>query len=375
VQVKQGIAAQGGRNFGPRSIARVSPGPLHKISSPNHSPTCSWAMDQCSDDSVEARSARDRMQGKWWSFQPIDSVPSEAEYANCAYRPATGPGRGMRYGNCVEEPDSAIVAVGPSQHPLDTPGHITPLLRLLGGFVLQVSGNPIPLPVTGQRLLAFLGLSHRPTRSAVAGQLWPEASEGHALGSLRSAVWRVQRRVPHLLDCGEGGLSLRPEVRVDVRDLVAVARNLLAVDSGAARIGEDKATLLSVLLTSDLLPGWYEEWVLAEREHLLQLRLHALERLAALLSDRGQYGAALDVALTCIQMAPLRESAHRSVIHIHMDEGNNVEAARHFTKVCRLFELELGLGPSPLLAELGRQLGSVLGYTDCSYPVREARWA
>ena len=46
------------------------------------------------------------------------------------------------------------------------------------------------------------------------------------------------------------------------------------------------------LVAGDLLPGWYDEWVVAEREHFRQLRLHALEELCEELTDEGGFGEA-----------------------------------------------------------------------------------
>lgn len=235
-------------------------------------------------------------------------------------------------------------------------------LSLLGGFALEADGRPLPLPVNAQRLLAYLGLAGRPGRGAVAGALWPEATDRHAMGSLRSAVWRVQRQDADILVRGDGGLSLDPQLHIDVHDLVDVAHGILTGRSDAIH-PDGGAWPPAVLWRRELLPGWYEEWVLVERERLSQLRLHALERLALLLAERQLYGAALDAALACVRIEPLRESAHRTVIRIHMEEGNHREATRHFSHVCRLLDTELGLGPSPELARLGRRLnGYSLSY-------------
>jgi hypothetical protein len=65
------------------------------------------------------------------------------------------------------------------------PGGVTPgvapgavKLELLGGFGLTRLGRPAAVPVSGQRLVAFLALSRHPVRRAyVAGMLWPEVSD------------------------------------------------------------------------------------------------------------------------------------------------------------------------------------------------------
>lgn len=85
-----------------------------------------------------------------------------------------------------------------------------------------------------------------------------------------------------------------------------------------------------------LLPGWYDDWVVLERERLRQLQLHALDRLAAALLAAEEPGRALDAALVAVQADPLRESAHRIVVRIHLREGNAPEALRAYERFAQL---------------------------------------
>src|SRR5262245_52524364 len=67
-------------------------------------------------------------------------------------------------------------------------------LRLVNGFEVLADGELVALPLTAQRLVAFLALQERPLQRAyVAARLWLDASEERAAGSLRSAVWRVHQ--------------------------------------------------------------------------------------------------------------------------------------------------------------------------------------
>ena len=96
-------------------------------------------------------------------------------------------------------------------------------LALLGTFELRVAGDPVSLPMNGQRLLAFLALQGRPlTRSFVAGSLWIDSTDDRAAASLRSALWRLNRD-GRLVDANGEQLALLPAVQVDVADAVAQA--------------------------------------------------------------------------------------------------------------------------------------------------------
>jgi DNA-binding SARP family transcriptional activator len=216
-------------------------------------------------------------------------------------------------------------------------------LRLLGGFALELGGSTVSVPANCQRLLAYLGLNGAVPRADVAGTLWPEVSERNAHGSLRTTIWRISRCGPGIVDAAGGRLALAPTVNVDTRIFAQQAHTLIGGD-------EPDVTPLSTEL--ELLPGWYEDWVIFERERLRQLRLHTLEAYATRLAARGSYAAALDLALETIRLEPLRESAHRVVIGIHIAEGNVVEAMRHYRFVTGLLADELGVKPSPQLIAL-----------------------
>src|SRR5688572_29387917 len=97
-------------------------------------------------------------------------------------------------------------------------------VRLIDGFeihlrerVAQPASDQLPRGV--QRLVARLCLSGRPPRSCSAGQLWPDVPEDHAHASLRSALWRLQKVAPGVVEVSAGCLSLAAGVRVDVADL------------------------------------------------------------------------------------------------------------------------------------------------------------
>jgi DNA-binding SARP family transcriptional activator len=107
-----------------------------------------------------------------------------------------------------------------------------------------------------------------------------------------------------------------------------------------------------VALSRDLLPGWYEDWVLLESEDWRQLRLHALEALAERLTAAGRFGEAALAAVAAIRADPLRESARACLIRVYLTEGNQSEALREFKRFSHTLRAELGLAPTPQLRKL-----------------------
>jgi DNA-binding SARP family transcriptional activator len=163
-------------------------------------------------------------------------------------------------------------------------------------------------------------------------------------------LWRLRDCGRDLLDVRDGTIALRVGVRVDVEDLVRTVRD--AVDRApVGRIG-----IRELVDVGELLPGWYDEWVLGERERLGQLRLHALESLALQVMAEGRYATAMELALAAVRTEPHRDSANRAVIRIHLAEGNLMDAVRYYRRF-RLQQLQgLGVEPSEETRSLVRPL-------------------
>jgi DNA-binding SARP family transcriptional activator len=225
-------------------------------------------------------------------------------------------------------------------------------VTLLDGFSLKLGGElsrsiVADIPRGAQRLVAHLCLSRSPPRTAIAGHLWPDVPEDHAHGSLRSALWRLHKIAPGVVEVSGGTLSLAEGVHVDVRELGEWARRVRDPHCHLDEVG-----VPDTHLCGDLLPGWYDDWVLFERERLRQLRMHALELVAGRLTAAGRHGDALQAAHDAVRAEPLRESAHRMVIRVHLAEGNVVDALRTYEQFRIMIADELGLQPSAQMARL-----------------------
>lgn len=227
-----------------------------------------------------------------------------------------------------------------------------PEVCLLGTFRFRASERALP-PVLGgsQRLLALLGLRDRALmRATIAGTLWPEATEAHAHSSLRSALARLSRITREAVAVTPLDLCLADAVSVDIRHARGLAHRLL--DHSVASSDADLSSAAIDTLCADVLPDWYDDWLLAEAEEWRQLRLHALESLADRLTGARRFGLAAAAALAAVRIEPLRESARAAVIRVHRAEGNLSEALREFARYQKLLHAELGIEPTPRLRDL-----------------------
>lgn len=224
-------------------------------------------------------------------------------------------------------------------------------LCLLDGFQLTSFGNPLPVAPNGQRLLAFLALSERTvSRVFVAGTLWPDVPEERSCANLRSTLWRLPRSTPPLVEASVKSLRLDPGIEVDVREALDAARRALHGQ------GTPDEETLDAWRFGDLLRDWYDDWILVERERLRQLRLHALEVICERLTGAGKFGQAVDAGLAAVSTEPLRESAQRVLIRVHLAEGNHVQALRQYESYRGQLLNELGLEPSEQMEQLVRHL-------------------
>jgi DNA-binding SARP family transcriptional activator len=244
-------------------------------------------------------------------------------------------------------PSAAAASVSESGYP-GSAGR----LRLLDGFELTCDGEALLLPFSVQRLAAYLALHDRPLlRVHVAGTLWPDTAEKRAMASLRSSLWRLGQSGQVVAEANVSHVRLAPRIWVDVREGVRQARTLLDRRDDGGHVD-----LCQLSLSGELLPDWYEDWVLMERERIRQLRLHALEALCLALTDAGRFGQAVDAGLAAVAAEPLRETAHRVLIRAHLAEGNRCEALTQYRLYRSLLHDSLGVAPSSQMEDLVRSI-------------------
>lgn len=211
-----------------------------------------------------------------------------------------------------------------------------------GPYVLD-GGRRVDVPEGSKRLLAYVALhGGSVNRRQTAGTLWPFGDDERAAGNLRSALWRLRCAGIQALTADKRELSLQPGTAVDICRLRDWAGRVI---DGTAKPEE-----LSVFQVhpdaTNLLPGWYDDWIIFERERIRQRLLHALEVLSRYFVDSGRFGEAVEAALRATSEDPLRESAQRTLIAAHMAEGNHSEATRVYDLFCDLIRRELGTVPS-----------------------------
>lgn len=231
-------------------------------------------------------------------------------------------------------------------------------LSLLGAFELRCNDVEVQLPRGAQRLLVALALRDRGLHRASAAELlWPDCPRGRAQANVRAAIWKGRQIGGYtVIDCDAQRLRLTRAIQVDHSVMMEHARHVTGLDDDQRLVGIEHEIIGG--LSRALLPDWFDDWLLTDRERWDQVRLHSLEILARQLTKSGRFLSALEAALAAVAIEPVRESAHRTVVEVYLAEGNYACALKHYECYSRLVQRELGVAPSSQMAQLIRPIPS-----------------
>ena len=122
-------------------------------------------------------------------------------------------------------------------------------LGLLGHWHLTGDSRAVDVGTRQQRCIAALALRGPRSRANLASLLWPDSSEAHASGSLRTCLFEISHRLPALVRSRAGVIEL-DDVDVDV-DVV----NELLHEIESTQDAASAAEAVDTLTAAELLPG------------------------------------------------------------------------------------------------------------------------
>ena len=188
-----------------------------------------------------------------------------------------------------------------------------------------------------RRLLALLAIrGNEVERQSVADTLWPEIPEETGRANLRRSLWQVPR----------GWVSAIGDILVlDAECDLPRARDtaIRAIEGGVVTFDEID------LLSSDVLPGWHDDWATEAFVEFRILRVQGLEAACRTLLDHGNFPLAIQAGSAAVAAEPLRESATEALIEVHLAQHNRYEAVRCYNQLAHLLEEDLGVAPMPSL--------------------------
>ncbi|MCI0476184.1 MAG: bacterial transcriptional activator domain-containing protein, partial [Anaerolineales bacterium] len=226
--------------------------------------------------------------------------------------------------------------------------------HLFGTFTLLDGARAVPLPASSARaLLAYLLLHHAQPhpRAVLVGIFFPDLSEIRARRALSQALWHIRHALPRLIQADAETIQVSHDasIWVDVEEFRKIS------DLSSPSLTSNLQSLIS-LYRGDLLEGFYDDWLLLEREQLREMYLQALERLVQVYKSTQHYADALNAALKLTTSDPLRESAHREVMRLYFLLQRPDAALKQFATCRQILSTELALDPEPETLALAREI-------------------
>ncbi|HEY5668865.1 MAG TPA: protein kinase, partial [Anaerolineales bacterium] len=218
---------------------------------------------------------------------------------------------------------------------------------LLGKFEVRLDGVPVHLPSRSeQSLLAYLllnaGTAYR--REKLAGLFWPESDESNARGYLRIALWRIRKAFkdlsPHSPDFFvTDKLTIAFNCELECWSDVAVLKN----GDGQSIQGLVEATSV---YQGELLPGFYDEWVVLERESLRAAFERKIYTLVERLLSERRWQEAIEQTERWISLGDTPEPAYRGLMIAHAGLGEASAAITAYQRCVEALKKDLDIQPS-----------------------------
>lgn len=220
-------------------------------------------------------------------------------------------------------------------------------VSLLGQFRVLHGEEPVS-SLGGRRLqalLAYLILSPDvpQSRARLAFHFWPDSSEAQALANLRKVLHDLRLALPEpdrWLAADSNHVTWRGDslYTLDVTEFQAVLAGARTPDAVARGV---------CLYRGELLPGCWDDWLLAERERLHQDFLALLDDGIHLAEQRRDYRTAMEYARIRLRHEPAHEQTYVTLMRLQAISGDRTAALQTFQLCTVALERDLGIEPSP----------------------------
>jgi len=246
-------------------------------------------------------------------------------------------------------------------------------IYLLGQFKLLAGTDTIELSSRpAQSVLAYLALNPGITyrREKLSSLIWPETSDRNARSYLRQALWRIRKSIE--------SVSLEWQDYLQISDISVTFNDLSDYWLDAEALLKTTKTetieqLIEIvnLYRGELLPGFYDEWVVIERDQLQAAHHQKMNLLLDRLVLDRQWDQVLKWGEHWIRLGYSPEPAYRALMHAHAVLGDLGMVSASYQRCLEALDRELGLKPSPETRQLYESilLGETIAAESPAIPV------
>ncbi len=219
-------------------------------------------------------------------------------------------------------------------------------IRLLGQFDVRLGGKRIVIASRAcQALLSYLaltaGISQR--REKLAGILWPDSSDEVARKNLRHELWRLRKAISmpgattaDYLSADEFTLTFNPDSDywLDVAILEMANLELQSLTSSLS------------LYQGELLPGFYDDWIVLERERIQAIFESRMEQLVEKLVEAERWTAVQEQCERWLALGNAPEPAYRSLMLSYSARGDMAKVSSIYQRCLDELRDQFGVEPS-----------------------------
>ncbi len=246
-------------------------------------------------------------------------------------------------------------------------------------LVLHLLGHPqlilksLPLVINRRAVMALLAylavnnndqIRQKPTREFLSALLWPDYNQVKAFTNLRHTLWEIQKALGSgWLIADRETISLRADANlwVDVHRFESLLHESQVQNDVSLRI--PLLTECVKLYRHHFLTGFtlknaptFDEWSLTKADELRHKLNEALTLLTEDYCLLGDGESALPYARRLVTFDPLNESAHRLLMQVYMQVGQQNAALKQYQTFEQTLRKELGLDPQPETRALYKQI-------------------
>lgn len=202
------------------------------------------------------------------------------------------------------------------------------------------------IPVKAALMIAYLADQPSPvSRARLAGLLWSDHPEEQARSSLRVALTRTRRHVPHLRS-DRSTLGLEGDVTLDLSTIeIGSIAEVLSLHRGDAFAGIEIDG-----------SGLFEDWVVQRREEHRTRLMRLLSGGARQASAEGRWNEVGAIGRRMIECEPWNEAAHRFVMTALAATDGRSSALAAYDRCAEMLRNEFGVSPE---AETETLAGSI----------------
>ena len=237
-------------------------------------------------------------------------------------------------------------------------------VELLGPPRVTRDGEPVEMDTRKAiAVLAYLLVEQSATRDTLAGLFWADSPQERARATLRRTLSTLRTAAgSDLIEADRNQVVLVGAVTSDVelltRELEATTEHGHDPRDVCARC-IPHLTRATGLYRGDFLEGFsvqgsaeFDDWVRSVAESTRMKVGEAFDRLATALAASGKYQAAIDAVTRWIDLDPLHEPAHRSLMLLHAWAGDRPGAVAAYRRCTAVLDTELGVPPLEETTEL-----------------------